>query len=215
MAVNRLHAFAEGRVFPPPERLTHLPPNHSHHALAKSVWNAFRAAAIISDEAFLGVNSWPINLSADPSKIMIGACTVVRGIIRVERGGYVRIANHCYVGDDTILSAHRAIEIEANVLIAHGCQIFDNTTHPIDASDRSIHYRNILAGRPYDGHIPAEPIIIGGGAWIGMNCIVMRGVRVGERSIIAAGSVVVNDVASDTTVAGNPARSVKSSLRDP
>jgi acetyltransferase-like isoleucine patch superfamily enzyme len=178
--------------------------------LAKSVWNAFRAAAIISDEGFLGVDAWPINLSADPGKIVIGARTVVRGIIRVERGGHVHIADHCYVGDDTILSAHRAIEINANVLIAHGCQIFDNTTHPIDASDRSIHYRSILAGRPYEGDIPAQPIIIGAGAWIGMNCIVMRGVRVGERSIIGAGSVVVNDVAPDTTVAGNPARAVKS-----
>src|SRR5215471_5919983 len=212
MAVNRLHAFAEGVALPPPERMTYLPPDHPHHALSKSVWDAFRAAAIISDEALLGVDAWPINLSADPSNIVIGARTVVRGIIRVERGGHVRVADRCYIGDDTILSAHRAIEIESDVLIAHGCQIFDNTTHPIDATDRSVHYEHILAGRAYDGDIPAQPIVILRGAWIDMNCIIMRGVRIGARSIVAAGSVVVDDVAADTTAAGNPARFIKSSL---
>jgi len=212
MAVNRLHAFAEGLAFPPPERLTYLPPDHPHHALAKSVWDAFRAVATISDGALLGVDAWPVNLSADPRNIVIGASTVVRGIIRVERGGHIRVADRCYIGDDTILSAHRAIEIEADVLIAHGCQVFDNTTHPIDASHRSMHFQDIIAGRPYDGYIPAQPIIIRSGAWIGMNCIVMRGIRIGARSIIAAGSVVVDDVAPDTTVAGNPARLVKPSL---
>jgi acetyltransferase-like isoleucine patch superfamily enzyme len=212
MAVNRLHAFAQGLALPPPERLTHLPPDHPHQELARSVWKAFRSATEISDDAFLGVDAWPINLGKDPNKIKIGPSSVVRGIIRVEREGQVRIADHCYIGDDTVLSAHQGIKIGPDVLIAHGCQIFDNTTHPTDAAERAHHYRDILAGHTYNGAIHAAPIVIESGAWISMNSIIMRGVRIGLRSIVAAGSVVVTDVPADSTVAGNPARLVRSYL---
>ena len=97
--------------------------------------------------------------------------------------------------------------IEPDVLIAHGCQIFDNVTRPIDATDRAAHYRTILASQSYDGHISAAPILEHN-AWIGMNSIIMRGVRIGARRIVAAGSVVIDDVLPDTTVAGNPAHPV-------
>src|SRR4051812_25200319 len=78
MAVNRVHAFAQGLALPPPERLTHLPPNHPHQELARAVWKAFRSATVISDEALLGVDAWPINLGEEPNKIRIGPRTVVR-----------------------------------------------------------------------------------------------------------------------------------------
>ena len=208
MSVNRFHAFGEGLTLPAPERLTYLPMDHPNHAFAESVWSSFRQMAKISDDALLGLDAWPINLREDPDRICIGPCSVVRGVIRVERDGEVHIADHCYIGDDTILSAHLGIVIEPDVLIAHGCQIFDNVTHPIDATDRAAHYRSILAGQSYDGHISAAPILIEHNAWIGMNSIIMRGVRIGARSIVAAGSVVIDDVPPDTTVAGNPAHPV-------
>jgi acetyltransferase-like isoleucine patch superfamily enzyme len=208
LSVNRLHAFADGTTLPGPERLTYLPPDHPHQALAESVWSTFRSAAVISPLALLGVNAWPVNLRGEREWISIGDHTVVRGLIRVERRGYVSIADHCYVGDDAILSAHVGIVIESDVLIAHGCQIFDNVSHPIAPDERAKHYRAILAGEPYDGPIPAVPVIIEQNAWIGMNSIIMRGVRIGARSIVAAGSVVVRDVPPDTMVGGNPAHSV-------
>lgn len=44
---------------------------------------------------------------------------------------------------------------------------------------------------------------------IGANAVVIGGIRVGERSVIAAGSVVIRDVPPGSLVAGNPAREVK------
>jgi acetyltransferase-like isoleucine patch superfamily enzyme len=209
VAVNRFHAFAIGVTFPEPERLGHLPIEHPHHALAKEVWANFRQAGNVSDEALLGVDAWVVNLLDDPARLKIGARSVVRGIIRIERRGYVSIADHCYVGDDVVISAHAGIDIEADVLIAHGVQIFDNVTHPPDADERARHYRAILAGEPYDAAIPASPIKIERNAWIGMNSIIMRGVHIGARAIVAAGSVVLDDVPPDATVGGNPARPVR------
>ena len=209
MPVNRRHAFAEGLTFPAPERLGSLPPEHPNHAFAERVWSNFRQAGTISDEALLGADAWVINLLGDRSRLTIGSCSIVRGIIRVERSGRVHIGDHCYVGDDVIISAHVGIYIEVDVLIAHGVQIFDNVSHPIDAMERAKHYRAILSGEPYIATIPASPITIEKNAWIGLNSIIMRGVRIGARSVVAAGSVVVDDVPAGTTVAGNPARPVR------
>ena len=50
---------------------------------------------------------------------------------------------------------------------------------------------------------------IGNNVWIGMNAIVLKGVTIGENSIIAAGAVVTKDVPPNTVVAGNPARFAK------
>lgn len=56
----------------------------------------------------------------------------------------------------------------------------------------------------------AADVIIESDVWIGMNCIVLKGVTIGSGSIIAAGSVVISDVEPNSLYAGNPAKKVKS-----
>ena len=46
-------------------------------------------------------------------------------------------------------------------------------------------------------------------AWIGFDCIVLKGVTIGEGAVVAAGSVVTKDVPDYAVVAGNPAVIVK------
>ena len=53
--------------------------------------------------------------------------------------------------------------------------------------------------------VNSKPIFIKKNAWIGMRSIILKGVTVGEGSIVAAGSVVTKDVPDYTLVAGNPA----------
>lgn len=55
-----------------------------------------------------------------------------------------------------------------------------------------------------------RPFVVEDDTWIGTGSIVLRGVRIGARSIVGAGSVVTRDVAADSVVAGNPARFVRS-----
>ena len=56
----------------------------------------------------------------------------------------------------------------------------------------------------------SEEIIIENDVWIGMNCIILKGVRIGAGSIISAGSVVINNVDENSLYAGNPAKKIKS-----
>jgi virginiamycin A acetyltransferase len=56
--------------------------------------------------------------------------------------------------------------------------------------------------------------VIGNDVWIGREAVVMPGVTIGDGAIIAAGAVVVSDVAPYTTVGGNPARLLKKRYSD-
>lgn len=55
-----------------------------------------------------------------------------------------------------------------------------------------------------------KPPIIGDFVDIGANCVIIGNIKIGNNSIIGAGSVVVKDVLENTTVVGNPAREIKS-----
>jgi len=57
--------------------------------------------------------------------------------------------------------------------------------------------------------VNSKPIKICSNVWIGMNCIILKGVIIGEGSIVAAGSVVTKNVLPWTIVGGNPAKVIK------
>jgi acetyltransferase-like isoleucine patch superfamily enzyme len=52
--------------------------------------------------------------------------------------------------------------------------------------------------------------LIGEDCWLGANSIVLKGVTIGDRSVVAAGSVVTADIGEDCLAAGNPTRVVRS-----
>ena len=57
--------------------------------------------------------------------------------------------------------------------------------------------------------VKSKEIAIENDVWIGMKSIILKGVTIGEKSIVAAGSVVTKSVPANTIVAGNPAKVVK------
>jgi len=71
--------------------------------------------------------------------------------------------------------------------------------HKFDESNNEI--RN--QGHTYDD------IIIEDNVWIGANCVILSGVRIGKAAVIAAGAVVNKDVQSFTLVGGVPAKLLK------
>jgi acetyltransferase-like isoleucine patch superfamily enzyme len=196
---NNPHAFALSSVFPP-----NIPDSHE----ATVVWKRFRECATIPDDCMLGTMAW---CSGTPRQIALGRRSICRGILLCDGGlGSIDIGDLVYIGDDVIISTRDRIRIGARTLLAHGVQIFDNDSHPIDARDRHADYLNLIEGRPRTHFIPSAPIEIGEDCWIGANSIVIKGVKIGDRSIVAAGSVVTADIGDDCVVAGNPARIVRS-----
>lgn len=58
-------------------------------------------------------------------------------------------------------------------------------------------------------HTKTGPISIGDDVFIGANCIINKGITIGDRSIVAAGIVVVKSIPEDEICGGNPAKLIK------
>lgn len=143
--------------------------------------------------------------------IVLGRHTHVRGeLFTFGQGGKIQLGEYCYVGEGTKIWSAERVEIGDHVLIAHGCSIMDCLTHPIDPMARRQHYRDIIGqGHPADIDLGEKPVRIDEDVWIAAGSIIQRGVTIGARSIVSAGSVVKDDVPPDAIVAGNPARIVR------
>ena len=123
----------------------------------------------------------------------------------------------CTIGDFTLMNgalvmAEEEITIGSHCLISWNVGLADSDFHPIDPVLRkqdaiacSVYFPN----KPERPKIETKPIRIGDNVWIGMNAVILKGVTIGENSIVAAGSIVTKDVPANTIVAGNPARIVK------
>lgn len=122
-----------------------------------------------------------------------------RLILRAYRNGSITIGNNVGISNSAIVSMNH-IEIEDNVFIGGSCKIWDTDFHSLNVVNRLM---------PYDTDIKSAPICIKRGAFIGAQSIILKGVTIGENSIIGAGSVVTKDIPEGQIWAGNPARYVR------
>ena len=114
-------------------------------------------------------------------------------VIRIGDG--VGISNSC-------LWAMERIEIGSHVNIGADCLLLDHDAHSLDPMDR----RDYAVDRQ---HIAKAPIIIDDDVLIGARCIILKGVHIGARSIVGAGSVVTGNIPAGEIWAGNPARKIR------
>ena len=109
-----------------------------------------------------------------------------------DHGHGIRLGEDVFINADCVLLDGGLITIGAHTRLGPKCQLY-TPTHPLDAMERR---------RPTE---TAHPITIGEDCWLGGGVIVCPGVTIGDRCIIAAGSVVTRDIPSDCLAAGNPA----------
>ena len=220
MPVNYTHAFGNGNSYYKPTAFQRifwraLRPL-SYRAQSKSdsyrAWQQFDRYTTIAHDVQLGPNAWCFNGKENRTHITLHNKVMCRGLLRVENfgAGHIVIHPNVYIGDDSLFSCSNRIEIGSYTLIAHSVHIFDNDTHPVDWKMRFDDWKAIMEAQPHvKPQIASAPIIIGQHVWIGFNTIIMKGVTIGEKSIVAAGSVVTKDVPANTLVAGNPARIIR------
>jgi acetyltransferase-like isoleucine patch superfamily enzyme len=121
-------------------------------------------------------------------------------VLVAERAGAVlEIGNHVGISGAVLFCAEHIV-VEAYVNIGVGVRIYDTDFHPISWKERRINLKDTVS---------TKPVRICQDAWIGTNAIILKGVTIGERSIVAAGAVVTADVPPDCVAAGVPAKVVK------
>lgn len=144
------------------------------------------------------------NLQNKATSIVLGANTTIRGRLIVwKHNGKITIGDHCFVGSRTEIWSMSDITIGNRVLISHNVNINDSNSHSKSAVERHRHYSHIMEqGHPASaellGDVPTKPIVIEDDVWISFGCTILKGVRIGARSIIAAGAVITHDVPCDT-----------------
>lgn len=144
------------------------------------------------------------NLQSKATSIVLGTNTTIRGRLVVwKHNGKITIGDHCFVGSRTEIWSMSDITIGNRVLISHNVNIIDSNSHSKSAIERHRHYRHIVEqGHPANpellADIPTKPIVIEDDVWISFGCTILKGVRIGARSIIAAGAIVTHDVPCDT-----------------
>jgi len=123
----------------------------------------------------------PVRLTANHpgSEIIIGAGTRLNGCC---------------------ITAWKQVRIGKNCLIAANTSIMDSHGHSMADSDCL--NRHLTQDEP-------EEIVIEDNVWIGLNCIITKGVHIGRAAIIAAGSVVTKDVPPFTVAGGAPAKIIR------
>jgi acetyltransferase-like isoleucine patch superfamily enzyme len=95
-----------------------------------------------------------------------------------------------------VVSEGPGISIGRRCLFGPGVHVYDSDFHPLAASDR----RGTAARM--------ARVEIGDDVFIGTNALILKGVSVGDGSVVGAAAVVVADVPPGAVVAGNPARVV-------
>ena len=118
---------------------------------------------------------------------------------KVSEGAELVIGDDVSVNYQTTISVAKRVVIGSRSMIAGNVQIYDNVSHPIDPARRHEPFR-------LD---EADPVIIGENVWLGNRAIIMRGVTIGDNSVVAAASVVTKDVPANVVVGGNPATIIK------
>lgn len=131
------------------------------------------------------VRSWRSSNPLSPNHAVVFATRTADALIKI--GNDVGLTGTMIVAAESILIGDR-------VLIGANSTIVDTDFHPIDWIERQ---KNPEKGK-------TAPIVIEDDVFIGMNCIILKGVRIGKGSVIGAGSVVACDIPEFSIAAGNP-----------
>lgn len=127
-----------------------------------------------------------------------GIDNVTRSQIYVLLGAVLEIGDNVGMSQVSII-CKEYIKIGSYVKIGAGTMIFDTNFHSTDWNVRRDQQEDMKSARN-------SPVIIGDDVFIGTRFIICKGVTIGARSIIAAGSVVVKDIPADSIAGGNPCR---------
>jgi acetyltransferase-like isoleucine patch superfamily enzyme len=113
-----------------------------------------------------------------------------------QKGPLIVIHDHVFLGRGCEFNIRAGIVIERDCLIASGCKFID-------------HDHGILLGGPIRCQSGPEAVIhVEQDVWIGVNAVVLKGIRIGRGAIIAAGAVVTKSVPAEEIWAGVPARRI-------
>lgn len=113
-----------------------------------------------------------------------------------DYGKNIELGENVFFNFNCVILDVAKVIIGSNVFFGPNVQIY-TAGHPLDAQKRR------------EGQEFGKSITIGNDVWIGGSAVLCPGIKIGEKSIVAAGAVVTKDVPPNVVVGGNPAKMIK------
>lgn len=123
----------------------------------------------------------------------VGAGVVVRPRFQCDYGSQIHVGRETFINFDCVFLDCARIEIGDHCQLGPGVHLY-TATHPLDPEPRR------------EGLEYALPIRIGRNVWLGGGTIVCPGIKIGDDTVVGAGSVVTRDLPSGVVAVGNPCR---------
>ncbi len=131
------------------------------------------------------------------NKLIIGDRTIIENHVILNNGiGDIEIGNNTMITSRGMILGPALIG--NNVVLGIGSQVL-GLTHDYEDVEKPIKEQGVSGAK----------VIIEDDVWIGGNCVIIQGIKIGKHSLVAAGSVVTKNVEPYTLVAGNPAKPIK------
>jgi acetyltransferase-like isoleucine patch superfamily enzyme len=112
--------------------------------------------------------------------------------------GVIEIGEKTVIGQECTISAYQRVRIGEQCVIADRAMFID-FDHGVVEVDRPIRVQGIYK----------RDVEVGSNVWIGYGACILRGVRVGDNSIVGTNAVVTKDVPANAVVGGIPARVIR------
>lgn len=130
------------------------------------------------------------------NNVVISRTTI--GASKIFDEPVLKIGHNSGIGYGTVISVAKEVIIGDNCMVGPNCIIMDNNDHPISPQKREL-------GEGVSKE-DVSSVKIGNNVWIGAYCAILKGVTIGDNSIIATHSVITKDVMENCVYAGYPAR---------
>ena len=157
---------------------------------------------VLHKSLILGSNAEGDNGRNTLIRLNPNAKLIINGNARIFYGGDLFLFDDAqFIIGNSYINSNCLIRVVKKVVIGDDSAIACNFT----GLDSNFHSLN--------GKLHTQEIIIGNHVWIGANVTVLPGVKIGDGAVIAAGSVVREDVLPHSLVAGVPAKEIKKNVR--
>ncbi len=128
------------------------------------------------------------------------ASKVGSGAVRLQARGresLIKIGTETSFSNEVQIFAERSVTVGSRCLIGDSVLIVDSDFHDLSPESR------------HSGPATIEPVVIEDNVFIGSRAIILKGVTIGQDSVIGAGSVVTRSIPPRTVAAGNPAKVIR------
>lgn len=179
--------------------------------IRKINWILYKNKATFKGNVFMNHGAGIIGIE-NKNQVTIGNNVRLSGWLTVLYGGKITIGDYTVIGPRTVIQSWNHVRIGSYTMISPDVWIQDNNSHSIYAQDRLI---DMLGSPDFNQrgldttNAVSAAITIGDHVWIGKRAMILKGVTIGNRSVVAAGAFVTHNVPEDVVVAGNPAAVVK------